>query len=144
MNPKRVSTSIVVLASVLFVVGASAAVANEEAVEAGKKAAAAWLGLVDTEQGGESWDEAGSLFKSQVSKDRWVGMLDQVRGPLGAVQSRELASATFAKTLPNAPDGQYVTVVYDTSFKTRPSAKETVALFLDEDGELRVIGYFIE
>ena len=67
-----------------------------------------------------------------------------MRRPLGAVKSRELEKAEFSKKLPNSPAGQYVLVVFATTFEHRAGLKETVATMLDEDGEFRVVGWFLE
>ena len=53
-------------------------------------------------------------------------------------------SATFAKTLPGAPDGQYVVIQFNTSFKKKKSAVETITPMLDKDKKWRVSGYFIK
>lgn len=66
------------------------------------------------------------------------------RVPLGKVQSRKLKSATYTKTLPGAPDGQYVVLQYESSFEHKQSAVETVTPMLDNDGKWRVSGYFIK
>lgn len=59
------------------------------------------------------------------------------------MQSRKLKSATYTKTLPGAPDGEYVVIQYDSSFVNKKSAVETVTPMLDKDGKWRVSGYFI-
>ena len=123
---------------------ASSAAASDEAVEVGKKVAAEWVALLDDGKGEESWEAACSVFKKQVEKGEWVGMLGQLRGSLGAVDSRELESAKFSTQVPNSPDGEYVMVVYTTSFEKRAGAEETVVTMRDEDGELRVVGDFIQ
>jgi hypothetical protein len=60
------------------------------------------------------------------------------------VQSRKLKSATYSKTLPGAPDGEYVVIKYNTSFANKASAVETISPMLDKDGTWRVSGYFIK
>jgi hypothetical protein len=70
--------------------------------------------------------------------------MKSVRAPLGAVQARKLKSATFTKTLPGVPDGEYVVIKYDTDFENKKSAVETITTMLDKDGKWRVSGYFIK
>ncbi len=108
-----------------------------------RSSAEAWLALVDHHQYDESWAEAGSAFRSQVSQDKWVDMAKQVRTPLGPVVSRSLLKATITKTLPGLPDGDYAVVQFRSAFKNKASAVETVTLAF-EDGKLRAIGYFIK
>jgi len=109
-----------------------------------QKSAEAWLVLTDSGKYAESWDEAAQLFKSAVTKDKWLGALKSVRVPLGKLQSRKLLSATYTKNLPGAPDGEYVVITYDTSFENMPAAVETITPMLDKDGKWRVSGYYIK
>jgi hypothetical protein len=115
---------------------------NEE--QAALESAGAWLALVDAGEYGKSWDEAASLFKSVLPKNQWEKSLQTVRKPLGKVISRATGSATYTKSLPGAPDGQYVVIQYNTSFENKKSSVETVTPMLDKDGKWRVSGYFIK
>jgi hypothetical protein len=45
---------------------------------------------------------------------------------------------------PGAPDGKYVVIRYETSFRNKKAATETVTPMLDADGRWRVSGYFIK
>lgn len=109
-----------------------------------QKSAEAWLALTDSGKYAESWDEAAVFFKNAVTKDQWLGAMKSVRAPLGAMQSRKLKSATFTKTLPGTPEGEYVVIQYETSFANMPAAIETITPMLDKDGKWRVSGYFIK
>jgi hypothetical protein len=113
------------------------------AVEQARKAAEAWLKLVDDGKYRQSWDQAATLFKDHVTADRWEQMVGAVRKPLGAVISRTFKLAHYSTTLPGAPDGEYVVIQYDTSFENKKAAVETVTPMLDKDGQWRVSGYFI-
>ena len=126
-----------------FLTIASAYAQDKPEVQA-QKGAESWLALVDSGKYAESWDEASTLFKGQVTKEKWVEMLKPVRDPLGKVQSRKLSSAEYKKDPPNAPAGEYVTIQFAASFENLKSATETVALALDKDGRWRVAGYFIK
>ena len=119
------------------------------ASDAGKEKTAAssgekWLGLIDQGRYGESWTEAAAFFKSSVAKAQWEKMVQSVRSPLGKLLTRKLIKATYATTLPGAPDGEYVIVQFETSFENKKSATETVTPMLDKDGQWRVSGYFIK
>lgn len=106
--------------------------------------AQAWLALTDSGKYPESWQEGSAYFKSAVSQAKWVEMVTPVRNPLGKVLSRKLKSATYTKTLPGAPDGEYVVLQYDTSFENKKEAVETIVPMLDKDAKWRVSGYFIK
>lgn len=116
----------------------------QDAEDAAQKSAEAWLALVDAGRYDESWDEAASLVKDAVAQDKWGQSIAGARRPLGAVVSRTVKSRTYAKTLPGAPDGQYVVIHYATKFENKQSAVETITPMMDTDGKWRVSGYFIK
>jgi len=118
--------------------------AEQKPEELAQKSAEAWLALTDSGKFAESWDESAAAFKSAVTKDQWVDALKKVRTPLGALQSRKLKSASYAKNLPGAPAGEYVVIQFDTSFANKTSSVETVTPMLDKDGKWRVSGYYIK
>jgi hypothetical protein len=110
--------------------------------EESTKIAQAWLKLVDDGNYAQSWKESASRFRAQVTEEKWVGAMNQVRQPLGAVNARELAEATFANELPRAPKGEYWVVRFATAFEAA-KANEVVTLMLDTDGQWHVVGFFI-
>jgi hypothetical protein len=120
------------------------AVSQSKPEEAAEKSARSWLALVDSGKYDQSWDEAAEFFKHAVSKAQWQSMLQSTRTPLGKLTSRKLKSATYTKSLPGAPDGEYVVIQYDSAFENKQPAIETVTPMLDKDGIWRVSGYFIK
>jgi hypothetical protein len=120
------------------------AAAQAKPEQAAQQSADAWLALVDSGKYAESWDEAASVFKAAVSKDQWQQMLRSARDPLGKLVSRKVKSANYTRSLPGAPDGEYVVIQYESSFEHKQSAVETVTPMLDKDGRWRVSGYFIK
>jgi hypothetical protein len=64
-----------------------------------------------------------------------------VREPLGGVSSRVLKSATRSRSLPGAPDAEYLVVQFQTSFANK-AATETVVLSHEASG-WNVDDYFI-
>jgi hypothetical protein len=118
--------------------------ANEVAEKAAVTASNTWLSLVDGENYAESWNQAAGLFKAAVTKEQWQNTVKAVRVPLGKVMTRRLKSKQYTKTLPGAPDGEYVVIQYETTFENKKSAVETVTPMLDKDGKWRVSGYYIK
>jgi Protein of unknown function (DUF4019) len=140
----RFAPSILFLALVLAIHGpGSAARAQQKPEQAAEKSAKAWLALVDAGKYAKSWEEAAQYFKGAVSEKDWQKALEARRMPLGAMLSRKLENAASTRTLPGAPDGQYVVMKYATSFQHKKSAVETVTFVLDRDGKWRATGYFI-
>ena len=107
-------------------------------------AAEQWLALIDAGKFAESWQSAASSFQSAVPQPQWQSALDSVRKPLGTLVSRQLKSAQYTKTLPGAPDGDYVVLQFDTSFSNKKEAIETITPMLDKDGKWKASGYFIK
>lgn len=129
----------------LFVAIAFSTQASEpEVIEEAKVETLAWLALTDSAQYGSSWDSASALFKAAVSKEDWEKSLSAVRTPVGALETREMATSDFSMTLPGAPDGEYVVFQFNSSFEHKAEALETVTAMKDADGEWRVAGYFIK
>ncbi len=128
--------------AILLVVVPLVGAAAEDKEEAAKRAALEWLALVDAMQYEASWKEAASLFKAQVSTSDWAKAVSAARSPLGGLVARDLMSATYATSLPGAPDGEYVVLQFQTSFENKAQAVETVTPMLDE-GHWRVSGYYI-
>ena len=106
-------------------------------------AARAWLALVDTGDYAQSWDAAARTFRNSITRSQWVARAASARGPLGAVKSRELSSSRLLRSLPGAPDGEYVVIEFRTSYEHKAEATETVTPMRDPDGRWRVSGYYI-
>ena len=111
--------------------------------DAARKAALAWLALIDDGKYRESWEQAAFLFKSKISRHCWVDTVRSTLVPLGKVRSRSFLGAVYETELPGAPDGRYVVIRYQAVFEHRESAVETVTPMLEHDGIWRVSGYFI-
>jgi len=129
-----------------FLVGllCQTALADSGKEQAAQAAAQAWLSLVDRGMYAESWAEAATYFKGAVTQEGWMQSMKSIRQPLGENISRKLLSATHTRTLPGAPDGDYVVIQYQASFEKKQSAVETVTPMLDKDGKWRVSGYYIK
>ncbi len=144
MLRKMISISMIAL-MLICAGGVGAARADgKAAVEQAKKAAEAWLKLVDDGKYQESWDQASSFFKDHVTAGKWAEMVALARKPLGAIASREFKLAHYSTSLPGAPDGEYVVIQYDTSFANKKAAVETITPMLDKDRQWRVSGYYIK
>lgn len=131
---------VVVMVLAVMAGGVQAADAPEQVAQ---RAADAWLKLADAGDGEATWEQAARPFKGAVTKEQWVQALKGVRGPLGRVVSRTVKSRQYTRTLPGAPDGEYVVIQYDTVFEHKAAAVETVTPMVDADGAWRVSGYYI-
>lgn len=132
------------IASLAILVALPSLASEADTIETAKGKTVSWLSLTDTGQYESSWGAASALFRAAISKADWVQSLSAVRSPIGALRSREVASANFSTTLPGAPDGEYVVFQFNSSFENKASAIETVTAMKDSDGVWRVAGYFIK
>jgi len=123
---------------------ADEALEQKAAREAAMEPALAWLKLVDQGDYDQSWEAAAELFKKALTREQWNQALNGARKPLGRLISRELKSASYAESLPGAPDGRYVVIQFATVFEKKKGALETVTPMEDPDGVWRVSGYYIK
>ena len=134
--------------SFLVVVGLILVAVTGMASESEKKKIAVtvaekWLGLVDEGKYVESWKKAAEYFRNAVKQEQWGESMLAVRKPLGKLVSRKVKSSSYKKSLPGAPDGEYVVIQFETSFTNKKKTIETVTPMMDKDGKWRVSGYFI-
>ncbi len=137
---KRLLSTALIFALIAF----SAQASEPEAIEEAQVETVAWLALTDTGQYESSWESASVLFKAAIPKEDWEKSLSAVRTPIGALGTREVARSMFSKTLPGAPDGEYVVFQFNSVFEHKAKALETVTAMKDPDGIWRVAGYFIK
>jgi hypothetical protein len=137
-------TLLAISTAALILAGLSASADDTDAVAQAQVAAKSWLTLTDSAKYGQSWDEASSLSKAAVSKADWEKAIKAGRSPLGALKARKVKSANFTRTLPGAPDGEYVVIQFESQFENKAAAIETVTPMHDKDGVWRVSGYFIK
>jgi CubicO group peptidase (beta-lactamase class C family) len=116
---------------------------NAAEEKAATTAAQKWLAEIDSGQYSQSWQDASVLFQGKVPEQTWETNMVRDRKPLGTLISRNQKSSQYATQLPDAPNGQYVLMQFDTSFANKPSAIETVTFMLEKDGQWKSIGYFI-
>jgi len=114
------------------------------AKEAAEKAALAWLSFVDGGKYAQAWEAASDIVKNAIQQEQFGSTSAAVRTPLGAVEGRKLKSATPATQLPGAPDGQYMVLLFDTSFaEKKEGLVETVILAKGAEGAWKLAGYWI-
>jgi Protein of unknown function (DUF4019) len=138
----KLATTICAIAMSACALSIAASVERPEVAAA--SAAEVWLALIDAGSYAESWNAASTLFRHAVPQEQWQSRIARARAPLGALQLRQLRSATLQHTLPGAPDGEYVVIQFASSFANKAAALETVTPMKDADGTWRVSGYYIK
>lgn len=114
--------------------------ANAEKEKAGALAAAGWLVLLDRRDWGTAWETSSSVFRSSVPLPAWMEAIPKVREPLGNFVERHQVNAMYKTTLQGRPDGEYVSVIFDSKFSNK-QVQEIVTTVRDADGKWRVTGY---
>ena len=117
------------------------AAADAAAVQAAETAARQWVSMVDRGDYQASWQAAASLFQSGVSAQQWATSAQQARAPFGALQKRELRSASRHQSLPGVADGDYVVLVFDAKYQQRAATETITQQF--KQGAWKTAGYFI-
>lgn len=107
-------------------------------------AAQSWLGEIDSGNFAKSWQEASAYFQGAITEKNWTDALSGARRPLGNLISRKVTKTTNAKSLPGAPDGNYLVMQFTTSFSNKKNAVETVTFMRERDGNWRAAGYYIK
>lgn len=141
MNHRSVAAFLSVLGCAGMVACSSPETKAKE--DAAVAAAEAWLKMTDTGDAAGSWQASAEFFRTAVTQDQWTKSLAVARAPLGGLVSRAVKARTYTTRLPGAPDGEYVVVLFRSSFSNKQSAVETVTPMLDPDGTWRVSGYYI-
>ena len=70
--------------------------------------------------------------------------VQSARAPLGALKSRIFKTATFTRSLPGAPDGEYVVIQFDTQFENKAAAVDAVKPMRQKHGAWKVSDYDIQ
>ena len=135
-------TAFLLCAMLCLAAGSALAAEGDEA--AAEAAAGKWLALGDAGKYPESWREASAFFRGAITEDAFAKALTGIRTPLGPAKQRTRTSIIQARTLPGAPDGSYVVLIYDTTFANKANAVETVTFMQEKDGSWRAAGYFIK
>ncbi|MES2898730.1 MAG: DUF4019 domain-containing protein [Pseudomonadota bacterium] len=138
----RFISKLLVCAGMFICLSAQAQDAKD--VEKAQAVAEQWLAATDAGKHPSAWTDSAAAFRSAVSSNDWEKAIVGVRTPLGSLKKRTLKSAKFTRSLPGAPDGEYVLIQYDSEFANRPAALETIVPMREKDGSWKVSGYFIQ
>ncbi|MBB5337928.1 DUF4019 domain-containing protein [Tunturiibacter gelidoferens] len=118
--------------------------AQQDAVQLAARDAEEWMIKLDAGKYAECWTEASQMVKNAVTMEKFESSMKAVRDPMGKLESRKLQSASHTTLLPGVPSGEYVVILYETSFDHKPTAQETVIMSREKDKVWRVAGYYIK
>jgi hypothetical protein len=131
-----------VLAVLLAVAGLGAPTVGIQDPEA-RRAAQAWIALVDAGQYQQSWTEAGRLFQRTTTADAWARDAATIRQRTGSSLRRELITDTDVTDPPGVPAGEYFRIRYETECASG-IIRETVLLVQEAGRGWRVVRYDVE
>ena len=139
----RLFSALLVFLLLLAASGVSLA-ADQDKEAAAVAAAEEFLVLVDQGEYVKSWEQASSLFAERIPKEDWIEGISRFRPTFGAIKERTLKGSHLARSLPGAPDGEYVLILFTSVFENKATAVETITMMLDTDKQWRAAGYYIE
>jgi len=111
------------------------------AEQGAKEAAAEWVELLDKGKYDEAWEKGALTLRLKVNRQVWNSLMAAMRTPLGAVKERKLLKELPAKDPENLPKGDYMVVLFETSFQDGKTRRELVTLVQETDGNWRPLTY---
>lgn len=104
------------------------------------EAALDWLELVDNGDYEDALDREPARIRASVTVPQFVRSMRARRAPFGHAVSRNLIGSGYARRLTGAPDAEYESVLFKTTFEHKRVAAERLILVHDH-GTWRVVDY---
>ena len=101
-----------------------------------------WLEIVDAGYYMQSYQLSDDAFKAVLSAPQWEDALTKIRLPLGEVVWRSEIEQKKLESVPGWPNGEYITIDFNTKFEHTNAIVETITLS-KSSGEWLPVGYFI-
>jgi Protein of unknown function (DUF4019) len=128
----------------VFCAAFTLAAGQEEQKAACAEASQSWLAYIDKNQYRESWDNSCEIFRLTFPKQDWALLMEKSRKPLGRVIARHLIDHSNSAIDPKGlPAGEYMVMIYSTTFSNKPFAIEVVTLRLGQ-GQWQVLTYLVK
>jgi hypothetical protein len=105
-----------------------------------RAAAAAWLGLVDSADYAAAYAAEPARLRAATTQEQFERSMQGRRQPFGRVLSRNFIGAAYTRKLTGAPDGNYESILFKTSFENKKVAAERVILSRESNG-WKVVDY---
>ena len=145
MIPKQFRIHIILIIACVFMIAYPILnqIPDKEKAEKATAVASEFLQLIDADKYAESWQMSASLMKERVSEKDWVEKLTKARALSGPFVERKEKDSSYSTTAVDSPDGEYISLIYDSRFQRAESVAEYITVML-EDGHWKVAGYFIQ
>jgi hypothetical protein len=105
-----------------------------------RAAAEEWLGLIDKADYAAAYAREPARLRAATTEGQFVRSMQGRRQPFGGVLSRNFIGAAYTRKLTSAPDGNYESILFKTSFENKKLAAERVILSREFDG-WKVVDY---
>jgi len=102
-----------------------------------------FLQLIDADKYAESWQMSAGLMKERVTEKDWGEKLTKARTLSGPLVERKEKDSSYSTTAVDSPDGEYISLIFESRFQRAESVDEYITLMLD-DGHWKVAGYFLQ
>jgi len=102
-----------------------------------------WLAKLDSEDYEACWNNAAEYFRNGVPLKEWIDKATEARHGVGQLQIRKLKRSVETDDLPVAPAGKYLVNEYASVFSEVGEIGERLTLQLEDDGQMRVVGYYL-
>jgi hypothetical protein len=89
----------------------------------------------------ETYGLTGPVARQTENESSWYGQMSSERESMGDVVSRRLSRIEKVDTFADLPRGDYLMVVYETSFATHPESREIVVLDARDAGGFELAAY---
>lgn len=99
-----------------------------------RAAAEEWLALIDAGDYAAAYAREPERLRAATTQDQFIRSMEGRRAPFGKMLSRTFIGAAFTRKLTGAPDGQYESILFRTSFAHKSVAAERVILSQESDG----------
>jgi hypothetical protein len=105
-----------------------------------RAAAGEWLALIDSANYAAAYAAEPARLRAATTQEQFVRSMQGRRQPFGRVLSRNFIGAAYTRKLTGAPDGNYESILFKTSFENKKLAAERVILS-GESKSWRVVDY---
>lgn len=104
-------------------------------------AAEKWLAVLDSGNYPATWSDASATLKIKLPQESWVKIMEAMRKPLGTIKARKIIEQIPKVDPQGLPKGEYMIILYSSSFSNKSDAKELVILQQESNGEWRILTY---
>ena len=102
--------------------------------KAARAAAEEWLALIDRADYAAAYAREPARLRAATTEEQFVRSMEGRRQPFGRVLSRSFIGAAYTRKLTSAPDGNYESILFKTSFENKKLAAERVILSRESNG----------